>query len=257
MIRHLADITTIPSGTVIGFVRVGTHIEHRVSSEYAAWGHTIMGDKGHFPIKLVHSNDSRNRGLARARLVAEIPGTVVSNDYQSRCGGVAYGSERINDMKGQRDSFVHSWTLGNLFCDDKADEMFYIEPEYVAKLVEEVQNYLYGVIHDYKDGMDQLISMLQTPCGLNGQIRDDKYNRYQTDQMRWQAESMAKNLRIMEEIQGAKRFRTEPLTVEEQIEGWNARFKSNLKTMDANDNFHGIDTKENIPFPLEEETCSK
>jgi hypothetical protein len=253
-VRSLAQVTTIPNGTVVGFVLVRKHIEHRVSSEYAAWGHTIMGDAGRFPVKLVRSEQYNDRGLARERLVAEIPGTVVNNDYQSRCAGVAYGSDRINDMVGRRETFTHSWSIDTFFNGQSSELAFYIEPEYIANLVVEVQEYLLGVIAEANEGIQSLVNMLTTPCGTDGVVGefDGKYDRLQAGHCAFHAANLQKALKLLETIQGENKFQTKPLTVQEQIDGWRECNANYRRLMDSNDQHYGVDTNTNIPYPMKE-----
>ena len=249
-IRHIASVTSIKPGTVIGFVLVRKHIKHRVGSEYAAWGHTIMGDVGRFPVTLVE--DDRHSNIGKCRLVATIPGTVIDNDYQSRCAGVAYGSEKINDMVGQREEFDHSWSIQTFFDGQSSDLAFHIDPEYVEKLVVDVQEYLIGHIQDCNDALQNLVNTLETPSNIFGVVGEfgGKHDKYQAGFASHQASQLADALKLLECVQSAKCYTIRPLSVSEQIDGWVKYNVSQRNLMDSNDTFHEVDTTQNVPYKI-------
>ena len=246
------NIEGIETGTVIGFVRLGKHVEHMVTSEVAAWGHTIQGDIGRFPVRLVNCKKQYHRvGCPSVMLVAEVPGTVSWSNYTSLFGGAAVGKSKINEMVGERESFNMSWGITALF-NQSSDLMFHINPEFVEPIITALRNELLGSAkHDY-ESMTMLMQNLGEFCGSDGVVGkyEGKHDRRQAGMTAHYAGSIEKDLRLLAQIEDVCGC-TETPTIDEIVEQWKNKW-DNVGQMNNNDTFHSIDT-ENETYPWQEE----
>lgn len=234
----MTDLTfNIPHGTVIGKVHVDKHLEHRVTCEYAAWGHTIKGDMGRFDLYLGNTNQG---GIYKTALFAKIPGTVSSSYYAAHFGGVAVGSRGVDEMVGQRESFTHRVNFDDVF----ADHQISINPEFVETVIKTVTEFINNAVAYHQASMTCLTDKLLTPCNHQGVVGefDGQYDRYQAGHAAYHAEHIVKLLRLMEKIVGYNSNKA----MDEIINSWVTRFTKNISQWNSNDRYNKIDTTKNI-----------
>jgi hypothetical protein len=92
------DIEIAPryaDGTVVGTITVGEGVEREERYEYAAWYTRVLLTPGVYEVRAYHN-----------RFVAEIPGVVLSDNFQSYFGGVAIG-ERYDSAQNAGKPFSY------------------------------------------------------------------------------------------------------------------------------------------------------